>query len=165
MSKAFTDEESQDAAVRGRAVTVAPRGQKRPITPRGHRALADELERLASVERPRVLALAGEVAGEAQRQQLEHRVALLSATLQSVYVVTPTPADGEVRFGSVVTLAWDDGRTQVVELVGPDEADSKLGRVSVESPLARTLLGQKAGDVVEVERPRGLASARLVAVA
>jgi transcription elongation factor GreB len=165
MSKAFTDEESPDDAVLGRPVAVAPRGQKRPITPRGHKALADELERLSTEERARVLAVADDSSREAQKQQLEHRLAVLAATLQSVYVVTPTPADGEVRFGSTVTLAWDDGRTQVVELVGPDEADSKAGRVSVESPLARTLLGQRAGDTVEVDRPRGAASATLVAVA
>lgn len=99
-----------------------------------------------------------------RRAQLEHRLAVVSATLESVRVVEPPPADGTVRFGSEVTLTWDDGKTQRVRLVGPDEADGKDGRISIESPLARTLLELHEGDEVEVERPRGVATATLVSV-
>ncbi len=87
---------------------------------------------------------------------------MVNATLESVRVVTPPPPDGTVRFGSTVTLEWDDGRKQVVRLVGVDEAEGQ--NISVESPLARTLLEQREGDEVEVVRPRGVASARLVSV-
>ncbi|MCC6336113.1 MAG: GreA/GreB family elongation factor [Myxococcales bacterium] len=164
MSKAFTDEESQDSAVIGRPPSVAPRGQERPITTDGHRALTGELQRLSTVERARVHGLTDDAEREAQAKRLEHRLALLAATLSSVRVVEVPAPDGEVRFGSRVTLAWDDGRTQRLHLVGPDEADSKAGRVSVESPLGRTLLGQRQGDTVEVERPRGVGCATLVTV-
>ncbi|MEW5737546.1 MAG: GreA/GreB family elongation factor [Myxococcota bacterium] len=165
MSKAFTDEETKDPGVLGRPPSVAPRGQERPITPEGHKALTEQLQRLSTIERARVQALSDDAEREAQRSALEHRLALVAATLSSVRVVEAPPADGEVRFGSRVTLAWDDGRTQALCLVGPDEADSREGRISVDSPLARTLLGQRQGDTVEVVRPRGVASATLVSVA
>ena len=116
------------------------------MTPEGYRALTAERDRLVG----------------AATDELKHRLALLNATLESVRVVTPPPRDGTVRFGSTVTLEWDDGRTQVVRLVGVDEAEGQ--NISVESPLARTLLGQKEGEEVEVVRPRGVASVRLVRV-
>lgn len=117
------------------------------MTPEGYQALLAERDRLAG----------------ARTDELKHKLALVNATLESVRVVTPPAADGTVRFGSSVTLEWDDGRVQVVRLVGPDEAAGQ--DISVESPLARTLLEQKQGDEVEVTRPRGVATARLVRVA
>lgn len=146
MSKAFTSEETEDAPVLGRPVQRAARGQERPMTPEGYRALVAERERL----------LGGKT------DELKHRLAVVSAILESVRLVTPPPRDGTVRFGSTVTLQWDDGREQVVRLVGVDEAEGI--NISVESPLARTLLEQKEGDEVEVTRPRGVATARLVRV-
>ncbi len=146
MSKAFTSEETPDAPVLGRPVQRAAPGQERPMTPEGHQALLAERDRL----------LGGKT------DELKHKLALVNATLESVRVVTPPAPDGTVRFGSTVTLEWDDGRSQVVRLVGVDEAQGQ--NISVESPLARTLLEQKAGDEVEVIRPRGVASARLVRV-
>jgi transcription elongation factor GreB len=89
---------------------------------------------------------------------------VLRATLESVRLVEPPPPDGTVRFGSEVTLRWSDGKTQRVSLVGPDEADSREGRISIDSPLARSLLELREGDEVEVERPRGVATAKLVSV-
>jgi transcription elongation factor GreB len=117
------------------------------MTPEGYRALVAERERL----------LGGKT------EELKHRLAVVEATLESVRIVTPPPPDGTVRFGSTVTLQWDDGREQVVRLVGVDEAGGQ--GISVDSPLARTLLEQREGDEVEVQRPRGLATARLVRVA
>ena len=116
------------------------------MTPEGYQALQAERDQL--------------LGGKTDEQK--HRLAVLSATLESVRVVVPPLRDGTARFGSTVTLEWDDGRVQVVRLVGPDETAG--GNISVESPLARTLLEQKEGDEVEVTRPRGVASARLVRV-
>lgn len=116
------------------------------MTPEGYRALMTERERL----------LGGTT------DELKHRLALVNATLESVRVVTPPPPDGVVRFGSMVTLEWDDGRVQALRIVGVDEAHGQ--NISVESPLARTLLEQRVGDEVEVVRPRGVATARLVRV-
>jgi transcription elongation factor GreB len=146
VSKAFTSEETPDEPVLGRQVQRAARGQERPMTPEGYKALLAEQLRLQ----------------RGRTDPEKHKLALVNATLESVRVVTPPPRDGTVRFGSTVTLEWDDGRTQVVRLVGPDEAEGK--NINVESPLARTLLEQREGDEVEVSRPRGVATARLVRV-
>lgn len=146
MSKAFTSEETPDEPVLGRQVQRVPRGQERPMTPAGYKALVAEQ-----------LALQG---GKTDLEK--HRLALVTATLESVRVVEPPPPDGTVRFGSTVHLEWDDGRAQVLRLVGPDEAAGTS--ISVESPLARTLLEHHEGEEVEVERPRGTAVARLVRV-
>ncbi len=154
MSKAFTSEETPDEAVLGRTVSRAARGAERPMTPEGYQAL------LAEVERLRVAKVAAEAL---ERAGLEHRLALLTATVESVRVVEPPPPDGTVRFGATVTLRWDDGRAQVLRLVGPDEADG-AGKVSVESPLARALLEHREGDEVELVLPRGEVSARITRV-
>ena len=116
------------------------------MTPEGYRALLTERESLLG----------------AKTDELTHRLAVVTATLESVRVVTPPPVDGVVRFGSTVHLEWDDGREQEIRIVGVDEAQGQ--NISVESPLARTLLEQKEGDEVEVIRPRGVATARLVRV-
>lgn len=165
MSKAFTSEETEDTSVAGRPPKRAPRGQERPITPEGHRALVEELERLESEGRAALRAMTVEHEREQAKRQLEARVAMISATLESVRVVQPPEQDdGVVRFGSVVTLAWRDGREQTVRLVGPDEADVKQGRLSIESPLARALLDAKEGSTLEVERPRGVEEATVTRV-
>ena len=162
MSKAFTDEEASAVAVVGRAVQRAARGAERPITPEGHRRLFQQLEQLRSERAQR--ATAGDLGRDAALAELDHRLALVSATLESVHVVEPGPDDGRVRFGSTVTLRWGDGRTQTLSIVGPDEADAKAGRVSVDSPLARELLELARDDSVEIERPRGLDVATVISV-
>jgi transcription elongation GreA/GreB family factor len=157
VSKAFTDEEALTASVPGRLVQRAARGDERPVTARGYRELSEQAEALkrALVASPRP--------DDAARAQLEHRLALLHATLESVRVVEPLGEPGVVRFGSSVELRWGDGRAQALELVGPDETDGK-GRISVDSPLGRALLGQREGAEVEIERPRGVASATIAKV-
>jgi transcription elongation GreA/GreB family factor len=159
MSKAFTDEEALTAPVPGRRVERAAPGQERPITPAGSQSL------LATAA-----ALRGQVPGTTceVRARLEYQLALAEATLASVRVVEPGPVDGEVRFGSLVHLLWDDGRAQRVLLVGPDElelaAETGVTRVSVQAPLGRALVGQREGDEVELVRPRGAAHASIVRV-
>lgn len=74
------------------------------------------------------------------------------------------PQMDSIRFGSRVIIRWADGRTQVVRLVGPDEADAKKGEVSVESPLAAALLGSSQGDHVELVRPAGTLDGEIVSV-
>lgn len=155
MSKAFTSEETPDEAVLGRPVQRAARGAERPMTPEGYRALFTEQQKLRDAR--------SATKDEAQRAAIDHKLLLLAATLESVRVVDTPPADGVVRFGSTVQLAWDDGREQTVRLVGPDEANG-AEKVSIESPLARVLLEQKAGDDVELVRPRGVVSAKIVSV-
>jgi transcription elongation factor GreB len=154
VSKAFTSEEPNDPVVVGRQVQRAAPGEERPITPAGHQRLLDELHRLQAESA---------TATEELKAGVDHRLALVSATLASVRVVEPVH-DGKVRFGSTVTLRWEDGREQTLSFVGPDEADAKAGRVSIDSPLGRSLLERSAGDTVGIERPRGVEEATLVSV-
>jgi transcription elongation factor GreB len=162
MSKAFTSEETEDTSVSGRPPQRAARGHERPITPEGHRALVETLQRLETEERAALHAMPAGAEREEAKRRLEAKVAMLGATLESVRVVKPPgDDDGVVRFGSTVTLRWSDGRQQTVRLVGPDEADVKAGRLSIDAPLARSLLDAKQGATIEVERPRGVEEAVL----
>jgi transcription elongation factor GreB len=80
-------------------------------------------------------------------------------------VVHPEPAQaGTVYFGAQVTLEDEEGEEVTYQLVGPDETDVKAGRISIESPVARALLGRKEGDEVVVERPRGRAEYTVVRI-
>lgn len=127
--------------------------------------MLETLEALESAGRAAVRAMTVEHEREQAKRQLEAQLAMINATLESVRVVTPPEQDdGVVRFGSVVTLTWSDGREQTVRLVGPDEADVKTGQVSIESPLARALLDAKEGMSIEVERPRGVEEATVTRV-
>lgn len=156
MSKAFTSEETESSTLTGRPVNRAVRGQERPITLAGFRALQSEAERL----RARVAA-AGVVA-EATVES--HRLAEIVAALESVRVVEPMAADGVVRFGSRVAVRWSDGSLQTVCLVGPDEADARRGQISIDAPLAKALLGAGLGDPVELVRPGGVLEGEVVGV-
>lgn len=165
MSKAFTSEETEDAPVTGRTPQRAPRGQERPITPAGHRALVEHLQHLETTARLQARALGTEHEREQALRHVDVERALVAATLESVRVVhPPTVDDGVVRFGSVVTLRWRSGRRQTVQLVGPDEADVKAGRLAVDAPLARALLDATVGAVLEVERPSGAEEVEVEAV-
>lgn len=155
MSKAFTSEETSDEVILGRPVSRAARGQERPMTREGFRALEAELAALEAERR--------HATDDDTKKRLDHRLALLRATQESVRVIEPPPADGTVRFGSTVTLTWDDGRQQTLRLVGPDEVKDAT-TLSIDAPLARALLEQREGDEVELHRPRGPATATLVSV-
>jgi transcription elongation factor GreB len=161
VSKAFTSEETEDTSVSARPVARAPRGQERPITPEGYKALQAERALLEGEGRAR-LSVMNEPEREVAKRQLESRLAQVLATLDSVRVVHPeAKADGLVRFGSRVVLRWSNGKSQMLRIVGPDEADLKKGLVSVDSPIARALLDQREGSTIEVERPVGTDEATL----
>lgn len=144
MSKAFTSEENDEAPVAGRAVERAGRGAQRPITPEGYARLQQQLSQL--VEQ-------GALKPQADAS-LQHRAALVQAALDSVAPVERV-VDGTARLGSVVAVDEEGAGRRVYTLVGPDEVEVREGRVSALSPLGAALLGKRAGDAVEVERPKG----------
>ena len=152
MSKAFTKE---DAGGDEPLLPPRPRpasGEKRYITPEGYRALQEELAGLTT-PLPREGRVLG---GEAQARERARRARQVADTLEEVRVVSPDNLDEpRVYFGAWVTLEDEDGEESSYRLVGPDEADVKAGRLSVESPLARALLGKEEGESFRVERPRG----------
>ena len=151
---------------------------KNYITPAGQRRLSDELSRLWKVERPALVVTVAWAAANGDRsengdylygkrrlREIDRRIEYLAKRLDVVTVVTETPRDrGRVAFGAWITLEDDDGDEQIYRLVGPDEFDPKQGFISVDSPVAKAVLGKRAGDEVTVARPKGPATFTIVGV-
>lgn len=143
-----------------------------PLTKRGAELLKEELARLKTKDRPEVINAIAEARAQGdlsenaeyesakERQAfIEGRIADLEGKLGAAQIVDPTElnADGRVVFASTVDLEnLDSGEKVTYQIVGLDEADIKVSKVSVTSPIARALIGKSAGDVVAVEAPSGL---------
>jgi transcription elongation factor GreB len=154
MSKAFTSEETPDAAPLSRAPPRLAPGEVRYATPEGQAALRADAARLRE-ERAAAAALP-EPARTARLAELDRRARVVEATLAAVTVLGPESApEGRVAFATWVTVDDDGGARATWRIVGPDEADARRGLVSVDAPVARALLGREAGDEVEIERPGG----------
>jgi len=139
------------------------------ITPEGAQRLREELEHLWRVERPRVTREVADAAAQGDRsenaeyiygkrrlREIDRRLRWLAKRLDELVVVEPQPArQGVVYFGARVRLEAEDGEVLEYRLVGPDELDVSAGRISVDSPVGRALLGRAEGDEVLVRRPRG----------
>lgn len=163
MSKAFTSEETADAAPLVRPPPRLAPGEKRYVTPEGHAQLRAASAALAR-ERVEAMRLPDHerVAG---LQAVEARLALVEATLAALTVLGPEAVpEGTVGFGTWVTVEDEDGARTTWRLVGPDEADARRGLVSVDSPVARALLQARVGDTVDVRRPNGPAELTIVDV-
>lgn len=144
---------------------------KVPITLRGAELLRAELHRLKTVERPNVIAAIAEArshgdlsenaeydAAKERQGFIEGRIAEVEAKLGNAQIIDPAAldADGRVVFGATVNLEDADSGQQVgYQIVGDDEADLKQNKISLNSPVARALIGKFAGDVVEVQTPGG----------
>lgn len=164
MSKAFTKGDEGVPDVPSRPVVRLQPGEVRYITAEGHAALTRQLHELKDVERPRAQA-----AAEIERRQLvaeaDAKIAALEALLAVVTVAPPVPENPDrVVIGAWVTVEEEDGERNVWNIVGPDEADPKAKKISVESPLARALLGKSEGDVATVRRPGGDAEVEIVSI-
>ena len=144
---------------------------KYPITPGGLKKLQEELKRLKSVERPKVIEAIAEARGHgdisenaeydaAKEQQafLEKRIREHENKIANADVVDPAAMSTErVVFGLLVTVQDLDSDEKIsYQIVGVDEADIAEQRISVGSPVARALIGKTVGDVVQVQIPRGM---------
>lgn len=145
---------------------------KVPLTVMGAEQLKAELQHLKSVERPSVIAAIAEArshgdlsenaeydAAKERQGFVEGRIAEIEGKLSNAQIIDPSTldADGRVVFGATVQLLDMETDDEVrYQIVGDDEADIKLGKVSVNSPIARALIGKEAGDVAEVQAPGGL---------
>jgi transcription elongation factor GreA len=144
---------------------------KYPITPDGLKKLQEELKRLKSVERPKVIEAIAEARGHgdisenaeydaAKEQQafLEKRIRDAENKIANADVVDPAAMSTErVVFGLQVTVQdLDSGEEISYQIVGMDEADIAEQRISISSPVARALIGKTVGDVVQVQIPRGM---------
>lgn len=162
MSKAFTSEETPEAAAVVREPPRVRPGEVRYVTPEGHAALRAELARLGA-ETGGDGGLESERTARAEARQ--RRQALLEGTLAALTVLGPERVPpGQVGFGTWVTVEGEDGRRLTWRIVGPDEADARRGLVSAQAPVARALLGRTAGETVEVELPGGARAYTVVAV-
>lgn len=157
-----------------------PRPPRAPryITPEGFRRIAAEHERIWSELRPRIVAEveaaaalgdrsenAEYVYGKRKLRELDRRLRFLSELMDALTVVDPKPhPSGRAYFGAWVSVEDEAGEERAYRLVGPDEADAQAGRISVDAPLGRALLGKGEGEAVRVQRPAGTLELTVVAV-
>jgi transcription elongation factor GreB len=139
------------------------------ITPEGEQALRAELHQLWKVERPQVTAVVHEAAkngdrsengdyiyGKRRLREIDSRVRFLGKRLEQLTVVKDLPADpGKIFFGAWVRVEDEQGQTSQYRIVGPDEFDLRHGKLSMDSPMARALLGKGLDDEVMVAAPTG----------
>ena len=144
---------------------------KTPITLRGAELLRAELQRLKAVERPKAsqaiadarshgdLSENAEYDAARERQGfIEGRISDIEAKLANAQVIDPKllDADGRCVFGATVELEEKGKPAATYQIVGDDEADIKQGKISINSPIARALIGKESGDAVDVQTPGGL---------
>ena len=143
-----------------------------PLTRRGAEKMKEELHRLKSVERHAVIQAISEARAQGDLSEnaeyeaakdkqgfVEGRILELEGKLAAAQIIDPATLDagGKVVFGSTVDLEDEDSGAKVTyQIVGDDEADLKLGLVSISSPIARALIGKEVGDVAEVQAPGGV---------
>lgn len=143
---------------------------KVPMTPEGQARLREELDKLRKIELPQVVKDIGVArdhgdlsenaeyhAAKDRQGMIVARISFIEQTLSRAEVIDPSKLSGsKVQFGARVKLSnVDSGEETTFQIVGPEEADLHLGRISVASPLARGLLGHEVGDEVRVVMPAG----------
>lgn len=145
---------------------------KTPLTINGAENLRAELHRLKTVERPSVIAAIAEArshgdlsenaeydAAKERQGFVEGRIQEVEGKLSNAQIIDPKllDADGRCVFGATVDLEdQDSGDTVTYQIVGEDEANIKGGKISVNSPIARALIGKYVGDVAQVQAPGGM---------
>lgn len=151
-----------------------------PITVRGAELMKQELHRLKTVERPAVINAIAEArahgdlsenadydAAKERQGFIEGRIQDLEGKLSNASVIDPKTldAEGRVVFGTTVELEDLESSSKVVyQIVGDDEADIKVGKISISSPIARALINKVEGDVAEVRAPAGIREYEILAV-
>jgi len=151
-----------------------------PLTKRGAELLKAELHRLKTVDRietSHAIAEAraqGDISENAEYEAakdkqgfIEGRILEIEGKLAAAQVIDPSEVDagGKVVFGTTVDLEEEaTGNEVTYQIVGDDEADLKLGLISISSPIARALIGKEAGDVAEVHAPGGVKRYEIVEV-
>jgi len=179
MSKAFTRETDSDDEELEPALRL-PVGVKNYITPQGYRKLKEELDQLWKVERPALVQTIAWAASNGDRsengdyiygkkrlREIDRRVRFLRKRLEQAEVVDPAQRGScdQVFFGATVTVCDSEGCENIYSIVGVDEADVARGRISWVSPLARTLLKLREGDVAQLRTPVGVSELEVVEVA
>ena len=148
------------------------------ITAEGQARLKAEFEQLWRERRPEVVRALSAAAAEGDRsenaeyqyrkkelREIDARLKYLTTRLEEVKIAGGRPSDvSRVFFGAWVDVADEDGEERSYRIVGADETNAAEGRISVDSPVARALLGKVEGDVVKVRLPAGEAELEIVAI-
>ena len=153
---------------------------KIPLTVTGAEKLRTELHRLKTVDRPNVVAAIAEArshgdlsenaeydAAKERQGFIEGRIQEVEGKLSNAQIIDPKllDADGRCVFGATVEMEdQDSGDTVTYQIVGEDEADIKIGKISVNSPVARALIGKYAGDIAQVQAPGGMREYEIIDV-
>ncbi len=153
---------------------------KVPLTVAGAEKLREELHRLKTVDRPWVIAAIAEArshgdlsenaeydAAKERQGFIEGRIQEVEGKLSHAQIIDPKllDADGRCVFGATLDLEdQDSGDTVTYQIVGEDEADIKVGKISVNSPMARALIGKYAGDIAQFQAPGGLREYEIIDV-
>ena len=153
--------------------------KRSPMTLRGAEMLRAELKRLKSEERPRVIRAIAEArshgdlsenaeyhAARERQSFIEGRIQELEEVVSAAEVIDPSALTGEhVKFGAHVWLVDEETEKEsTYQIVGVHEADIKLGRLSISSPLAKALIGKKIGETVSVPAPGGDRSYEILSI-
>ena len=147
-----------------------------PMTREGHARLQQELDQLKRVERHSIIKAIAEArahgdlsenaeyhAAKERQGFIEARIRELEAKLGGAEVLAPPTGGTRITFGSTVQLRAADGKELRYQIVGSDESDPAVGRISILSPIARTLIGKEVGDEVKVQAPGGARELEIVA--
>ena len=179
MSKAFTRETDHDDEDEAPGLPALTAGTKNYITPEGYARLRDELLQLIDVERPKVVEIVHWAASNGDRsengdyiygkkrlREIDRRIRFLTQRLEIAEVTDASVHCGsdQVFFGATVSYAQADGVERTVTIMGVDEADSLLHQVSWISPIARTLLKSREGDVLKLVSPQGVQEIEILQV-
>jgi transcription elongation factor GreA len=149
------------------------------MTAEGYHTLDDELKRLKTLERPSVIAAIAEArshgdlsenaeyhAAKERQGWIEGRIAEIEDKMARAQVIDVSRLSGnQVKFGATVSVIDEDTEGEArYQIVGDHEADVKLGRISLSSPLSRAMIGKEVGDVVEVNTPGGVKAYEILKV-
>ena len=153
---------------------------KVPLTVKGAEKLREELHRLKTVDRPWVIGAIAEArahgdlsenaeydAAKERQGFIEGRIQEVEGKLSHAQIIDPKllDADGRCVFGATLDLEdQDTGDAVTYQIVGEDEADIKAGKISVNSPIARALIGKYAGDIAQVQAPGGMREYEIIDV-
>jgi len=150
------------------------------MTAEGAEQLKEELQNLKSKERPKIVLAIKEArekgdlkenaeyhAAREQQSFVEGKIKDIEAKLSNAQIIDikTIPASNKIIFGSTVTLInTGDDKKVVYKLVGEDEADLKQGKISITSPLSRSLIGKEKGDTIELKMPEGTIEYEIIEV-
>lgn len=179
MNKAFVRESEGDDDEELQPALRIPPGTRNYITPAGHARLKSELEHLVKRERPHVVEIVAWAASNGDRsengdyiygkrrlREIDRRIRFLTKRLDIAEIVDPLRQEDndQVFFGATVTVADAQGAENTYTIVGIDEADASLGRISWISPLARALIKAREGDSIRFQSPVGIREIDIVEV-